>query len=64
MMNRKARSCPGFVLIRQFDVGLIQHRAVFHTCAASGAKIRFDAAGPFSDFDLEITGRTFDRFKI
>jgi hypothetical protein len=43
---------------------LIQNRTVFYAGAAAGAKIRFDAAGPFSDFDLEIAGRTFDRFKI
>ena len=44
--------------------GLLDHRAIFHTGAASGAQVHFYAAGAFFDFYLEIARFTRDTLKI
>jgi hypothetical protein len=43
---------------------LLNHRTVFNTGTATGAQIHFDAAGAFSDFNLEIAGVPLDAFKV
>jgi hypothetical protein len=43
---------------------LNDYRAVFNTGAASGTPIFDNGAGTFSDFNLEISGRSFHFFKI
>jgi len=40
------------------------HGTIFNTCTASGAAVLDDTAGAFSDFDLEIAGRSLDAFKV
>ena len=43
---------------------LLNHRAVLHTGATTGAQIHFYAAGAFFDFDLEIARFARNAFKI
>jgi hypothetical protein len=43
---------------------LNNHGAIFNTGTASGTAVFDDSAGPLSDFDLEISGRTLDALKV
>jgi hypothetical protein len=45
-------------------LNLADNRAVFDAGTATGAQIHLDAAGAFTDFDLEVTGRSFDGFQV
>jgi hypothetical protein len=38
--------------------------AIFNTCTAAGAAVFDNRAGTFSDFNLEISGRTLHTFKV
>jgi len=42
----------------------LHHRAVLHTGATPGAEIHVNTSGALLDFNLEIAGFAFDRFKI
>jgi len=43
---------------------LNNHRAIFNTGTASGTTVFDDSAGPLSDFDLEIPGRSLHALKV
>jgi len=43
---------------------LNDHRAIFNTGTASGTTVFDDSAGPLSDFDLEIPGRSLHALKV
>ena len=45
-------------------LGLKSHRTIFDTRAASCAAVFNNAAGAFSDFDVEISRGSLDRFQI
>jgi hypothetical protein len=44
--------------------GLLRHRTSFDTGTASGAQICLNTAGPFFDFDLEVSSRPFNGFNV
>ncbi len=43
---------------------LTAYGTILNAAPASGTKIHVNAARTLLDFDLEISGRAFDRFKI
>ena len=43
---------------------LNNHGAIFNTGTASGTAVFDDSAGPLSDFDLEIPGRSLHALKV
>jgi hypothetical protein len=43
---------------------LLDHGTILNAGTAPGAQVHFNAAGPFSDLDLEISGFAVDGFKI
>jgi hypothetical protein len=44
--------------------GLLRHGATLDTGAASGAQICFNTAGPFFDFNLKVSSRSFNGFNV
>jgi hypothetical protein len=52
----------GDTLKGPINLSFIHHRAVFHTTAATGAKIHIYTARPLSDFHLEISFLSGDAF--
>jgi len=59
-VNTSAEAFPAEALTCRFKYD----GAIFNTCAAAGAAVFDDSAGTFSDFDLEISGRTLHALKI
>jgi hypothetical protein len=52
------------ILIEALAGCLKYHGTIFNTCTASGATIFDDSAGPFFDFDFEISRGSFYTFKV